>query len=170
MKVILCRGLCPALSMFLVTVLATSPVYSQTLRTEFIKFESAVFGKRMGQYVCVPSDYDDHPDRRYAVFYDFPGGDASTSDDCSWWSEIIDNMEMDPFIAISVEGHVGSIGGDKKWNADAGLWTNSEVSGHWEDYVMDEVVPYMDSSYRTLAEPLHRIAHGGSGGPGLRVG
>jgi Putative esterase len=150
-------------ALLLIVVTLSDPTYSfaQILNTQLVQIESAVLGRMVPVYVCIPSDYGTSPGRRYAVVYDFPGGDGRTSNQCAGWSSWIELMDMDPFIVVSVEGHVGRLNG---WSANTGLWTNSPVSGRWEDWVMDEVVPFMDAAYRTVADPQHRIAHGGSGG------
>jgi S-formylglutathione hydrolase len=43
------------------------------------------------------------------------------------------------------------------YNSLEGSWyTNSAVTGNWEDFVVQEVVSYIDSHYRTLAVPESR--------------
>lgn len=36
------------------------------------------------------------------------------------------------------------------------VWVNSPVTGNWEDYVVENLVPYIDTNYRTLATPASR--------------
>ena len=31
------------------------------------------------------------------------------------------------------------------------VYTNSEVTGQWEDFIVEDVIAFMDSNYRTIA-------------------
>jgi enterochelin esterase-like enzyme len=155
-------GACGLLLAASLGVFAPNHASAQEYRTETLTVESTALGHSVSNYVCVPVDYDDHPDRRYPVMYSFPGTDARTIDHCDLWGKWFGLMDIDPVLVISVEGHIGTIPGSGV--SIGGLWTNSPVSGLWEDYVMDEVIPAMDATYQTLPNRLHRIASGGSGG------
>jgi S-formylglutathione hydrolase FrmB len=56
------------------------------------------------------------------------------------------------------------------WNGS--MYSNSPTTGFWEDYVAEDLVGYIDSHYRTVAEPASRGLSGHSmGGYGtLRIG
>ena len=36
-------------------------------------------------------------------------------------------------------------------------YANSPTTGNWDDYITRDVVQYIDSHYRTLADPAHRV-------------
>lgn len=44
------------------------------------------------------------------------------------------------------------------------FWMNGEVTGRWSDYVVDDVVGYIDANFRTLAQRESRGIAGHSGG------
>jgi S-formylglutathione hydrolase len=66
--------------------------------------------------------------------------------------------KMRPMIVVTVSG----------FNAlGASMYANSPVSGNWEDFVVQDVVGYVDSHYRTQASPASRgIAGHSMGGYG----
>lgn len=44
------------------------------------------------------------------------------------------------------------------------FYANSPTTGNWDDYITRDVVQYIDSHYRTLADPAHRVIAGHSMG------
>lgn len=44
------------------------------------------------------------------------------------------------------------------------LYLNSAANGRYEDYIIDELIPYIDRTYRTKAERAHRAVDGKSSG------
>jgi enterochelin esterase family protein len=49
-------------------------------------------------------------------------------------------------------------------------YINSSALGRYEDYLLDEIIPYVDANYRTLPDREHRAITGkSSGGYGAMV-
>ena len=50
-------------------------------------------------------------------------------------------------------------------NTPEGTWfVNSDITGYWEDFLVKEIVPYMDSNYRTIPDMSNRGIGGHSAG------
>jgi S-formylglutathione hydrolase FrmB len=57
-------------------------------------------------------------------------------------NQLISDGEIQPMIVVAPNSH----------NKYGGSWyTNSTVTGYWEDFIVKDVVNYMDSNYRTMA-------------------
>jgi enterochelin esterase-like enzyme len=102
--------------------------------------------------VYLPPNYD--PQRRYPVIYLLPG---MRGDPASYWSglhlaqvadQLISSGKMMRFIAvIPAAGPVV--------NPDQGEW-----AGIWEDYLVDDVVPWVDAHLPTIATAAGRALEG----------
>ncbi|MBT6144841.1 MAG: hypothetical protein HOH74_05390, partial [Gemmatimonadetes bacterium] len=106
--------------------------------------------------VYVPEAYDSSSDS-FALIYWFPGfnGIGLPFRSRSWLDQAIK------------EGHLQSaiiVGFDLETAYGGSFLLNSRVFGRWENFVVDEVVPYLDASYRTIPSPKGRIAMGTSVG------
>jgi putative esterase len=147
-------------------------------RVEEHWFESeALRGNPLGDpsrrplWVYLPPGYDDEPDRRYPSVYMIQG----LTGQLDMWRnrpafrknfvELADEMlaagESPPCVLVWVDCWT-SLGGSQ--------FLDSPGTGRYHTYLCDEVVPFVDSSYRTLAAPEHRgIAGKSSGGYGAMV-
>jgi S-formylglutathione hydrolase FrmB len=122
-------------------------------------------------WVYVPPGYDDEPDRRYPSVYMIQGLTGQLD---AWrnrsafrrnFPELADDLfasgEAPPAVVVWVDAWT-SLGGSQ--------FLDSPGTGRYHTYLCDEVVPWVDSSYRTLAAPEHRgIAGKSSGGYGAMV-
>jgi S-formylglutathione hydrolase FrmB len=92
--------------------------------------------------------------------------------------EIIDNLierkEIKPFILVQPDAslHLPNINNTKnlqgKPATKGSFYINSSSSGNYKDYIAQDVLNYMDSYYRTIADKEHRALLGGSmGGAGV---
>jgi S-formylglutathione hydrolase len=120
--------------------------------------------------IYLPPDYNSGS-LRYPVLYLLHG---YTADDRGWMNssyvgvpDIMDRLlqrhVIEPMIIVM----------PNSFNRFAGsFYVNSELSGGWEDFVVRELVGYVDAHYRTLADVEHRGVAGHSmGGYGaLRLG
>ena len=105
--------------------------------------------------VYLPPCYNEKPDERYPVLYLLHG---QTYTDDQWvrlgaarlLDELIHSGEVRPFILVFPD--------DSYWNLQAG-------AGFGERLVED-VIPYIDSTYRTIPEREHRAIGGLSRGAG----
>lgn len=92
-------------------------------------------------YALLPDGYDSNPDKRWPVLYLLHGVD----DDASAWSNDDQGDLLDR--AISFPGIVVMPEGGRGWYTDA--WAGGTRTGeNWEQYLLDEVVPGVESRYR----------------------
>ncbi len=111
--------------------------------------------------VYLPPCYDEQPDQRYPVLYLLHG---QTYNDDQWirlgatrvLDELIHSGQVQPFIMVFPD--------DRYWNLEAGSGFGTRL--------IEAVIPYVDSHYRTLADRDHRAIGGLSRGSGwsLRLG
>jgi len=120
--------------------------------------------------VYLPPNYDKGV-QRYPVLYLLHG---YTGDERGWMNpnyvglpEMMDRLiaqhTIEPMIVV-MPNSFNRFGGS--------FYTNSELSGNWEDFIVRDLVGYIDAHYRTLAAAEHRgIAGHSMGGYGaLRIG
>jgi hypothetical protein len=91
--------------------------------------------------------------------------------------KLIRDAELPPFILVQPDGslHLANIFGAKGLDGEVGtkgsLYTDSPSSGKFATYVFDEIVRYVDKSYRSFPEQSGRSLIGGSmGGYGALLG
>jgi S-formylglutathione hydrolase FrmB len=121
-------------------------------------------------YVYLPPGYDDS-DRRYPVVYVIQGYTGHVT---MWFNrrpfarpypEMADDVfaegDTPPAILVYVDA----------WTAFGGSqFVDSPATGRYHSYLCDEVVPWVDARYRTLASPAHRAISGkSSGGYGAMI-
>jgi hypothetical protein len=141
-------------------------------------FESeALKGNALGDpdvrplWVYVPPGYDDDPERRYPSIYLIQG----LTGQLDMWRnraafrrnppELMDELfasgEAPPAVLVWIDAWT-SLGGSQ--------FLDSPGTGNYHTYLCDEVVPWVDSNYRTVADRDHRaIAGKSSGGYGAMV-
>ena len=84
--------------------------------------------------------------------------------------EQIDNGELEPFIFVQPDAslHVPNIDGRKDFKGQlatkGSFYINSPFSGNYRDYIIQDVINYIDSNYRTVPDKQHRALIGGSMG------
>lgn len=116
-------------------------------------------------WVYVPPGYDDDPDRRYPAVYVIQG---YTGHVAMWrnrtpyrqpFPEMADAVfargEAPPAIVVYVDAWT-SYGGSQ--------YVDSPGTGRYHSYLCDEIVPWVDEHYRTLAHSDHRAISGKSSG------
>ena len=135
-------------------------------------------------YVYVPAEYEQHPEKRYPVLYLQHGWGE---DEHAWWNQgranlIMDNLIVEgksrPFILVMTYGltnegqRPGSRPGGRPPGGTNGVATNAPARGPggfppgfgsnamFEKVLVDELIPYVDGHYRTLADQPHRAMAG----------
>jgi S-formylglutathione hydrolase FrmB len=116
-------------------------------------------------WVYLPPGYDDDPDRRYPAVYVIQG---YTGHLAMWrnrapfrqpFPETADAMfergEAPPALVVYVDAWT-SFGGSQ--------FVDSPGTGRYHSYLCDEIVPWVDRRYRTLAGPAYRAITGKSSG------
>jgi S-formylglutathione hydrolase FrmB len=116
-------------------------------------------------WVYVPPGYDDEPDHRYPAVYVIQG---YTGHLAMWRNRgpyrqpfpetadaVFANGEAPPSIVVYVDA----------WTAYGGSqFVDSHGTGRYHSYLCDEVVPWVDERYRTMAAAGHRAIMGKSSG------
>ena len=94
-------------------------------------------------------------EKSYPVFYFLPGYGM----DCDVFEEsmtkLINAGEIRDMIVVSPPG---------RNNLNGSFYVNSPITGNWEDFVVKDVVNYVDENYRTLAKAKSRGICGSSMG------
>ncbi|MFC1401563.1 MULTISPECIES: alpha/beta hydrolase-fold protein [Streptacidiphilus] len=115
-------------------------------------------------HVYLPPGYDDQPDRRYPAVYVIQGYTGHLG---MWYNrtpfrqpfpETADALfaaGTPPVIVVLVDAWT-SYGGSQ--------FVDSPGTGRYHSYLCDEVVPFVDARYRTLADRDHRAISGKSSG------
>ena len=132
---------------------------------------TALTGNRLGDpadrplWVYVPPGYDDDPRRRYPSIYVIQGytGHLTMWHNRSAFKQpyperadaLFASGGAPPCIVVYVDA----------WTAYGGSqFVDSPGTGRYHSYLCDEVVPFVDARYRTLAAPEHRGIQGKSSG------
>ncbi|WP_425395927.1 alpha/beta hydrolase [Aeoliella sp.] len=121
--------------------------------------------------VYLPPGYDDEPQRRFPVIYNLTGHGTSAPmmlNSVAWGENFFERLdrliatgEAEPIIAV-VPDCFTLFGGAQ--------FLNTPALGNYEDYITQEIIPYVDTNFRTLADRQHRGLVGkSSGGYGTMV-
>lgn len=84
--------------------------------------------------------------------------------------EQINNGALEPFIFVQPDAslHVPNIDGRKDFRGQlatkGSFYINSPFSGNYRDYIIQDVINYIDTNYRTIPDKQHRALMGGSMG------
>lgn len=122
-------------------------------------------------WVWTPPAYDEEPDRRYPAIYRIQGftgqvdmwanRKAFTANPIEAADALFARGEAPPAILVYVDAWT-SLGGSQ--------FLDSPATGRYHSYLCDDVVPWVDASYRTIASREHRAVAGhSSGGYGAMV-
>jgi enterochelin esterase family protein len=141
-------------------------------RVETPLLESAVLqGNPLGDpsarpvAVYLPPGYDDDPARRYPSLY-LLSSHGSTGPGLLNWRPWEPNLQ-DQLDALLAEERIGPliVVLPDLWTRFGGSqFVNSAGTGRYEDYLVDEVIPFVDARYRTLPDRAHRGVLGRSSG------
>ncbi|HLK18324.1 MAG TPA: alpha/beta hydrolase-fold protein [Bryobacteraceae bacterium] len=96
--------------------------------------------------VFLPSGYE-QTSKRYPVIYFLPStfenyrAPFSQHDAQALFDHAIESGSIHPFILVAV---------DMNTPLGCSWYVNSSVTGNWEDFVIQELVPYMDANFRSM--------------------
>ncbi|HEX8598775.1 MAG TPA: alpha/beta hydrolase-fold protein [Chloroflexia bacterium] len=143
-------------------------------RAHKVTFTSTVLGATKEFYVYTPPNYSTQPTWRFPVVYLFRGHEKEwinkNEDGSRGGRNVIDEYED-----LLAAGDVGPMilvfpGISSDNNAVSGMLTNFRMpeltsesgvgTGRFEDYFKDELVPYVDANYRTVADRMGRGVDG----------
>jgi S-formylglutathione hydrolase FrmB len=115
--------------------------------------------------VWLPPQYELHPKQRFPVFYDLVGFTGSGHSHVNWRpfdenvperaARLIHERKMGPAIIVFPDCFT-ALGGNQ--------YINSSAVGNYADYLTQEIIPFIDANFRTLAAREHRACFGKSSG------
>jgi pimeloyl-ACP methyl ester carboxylesterase len=125
-----------------------SQVLTRELRSENIAHNICGIDPVRKLLVYLPSGYDPSSTQRYPVIYFFPNPfedsyryDFDHRGAQSLFDHAISNSVIGKFILVAV---------DMNTTLGSSWYANSSVTGNWEDFVIQELVPYIDANFKTL--------------------
>jgi enterochelin esterase-like enzyme len=123
-------------------------------------FFSPILAKDRNMQVYLPKGYNTEDSTKYPVIYYLHGAFVNHTDLGSEISAILDTLIDDktisPMIVVKPDGSVGPWAGS--------FYTNSELYGNFEDYIVYDLVSYIDTTFNTIADRRGRAIWGGSMG------
>ena len=119
--------------------------------------------------VYLPPSYFQETNRRYPVLYVLHGNRVNRiADDFFELPRSPSQKTMDNLIKNGVAKDMIVVHPDGRNRYGGCQYANSEVSGNWADFIVKELVGYIDAHYRTLAKAESRALVGSSmGGRGV---
>jgi len=135
--------------------------------TEVVTFYSDALGTDRQALIYLPEAYETSG-LAYPVIY-FVAGHAATAG--NWYSDpelvaeldlLIGGNYIDPFILVEADPSTNPW--DLPGFAMPSHMTDSELNGDFEGYMVEDVVGFVDTNYRTRAERAHRYIIGRSAG------
>ncbi|HTM82301.1 alpha/beta hydrolase [Asticcacaulis sp.] len=163
-------GLCAV-----VAIAMAHSVAAQSVRTEQITVHSqALEGNLEGNSpdrsvtVYLPPDYDKDSQKRYPVLYALHGYSINS---VIWSKEIKTPQTIEGAYAAGIPGLIIVLPSAQTLH-NGSMYSNSVTTGDWETFIAADLVAYIDSHYRTLAQRESRGLAGHSmGGYGtVRIG
>jgi len=147
----------------------SSRLVEHTLDSELLRGNPLGDPHQRPLWVQLPPGYDDR--RRYPVVYQIQGYTGHLE---MWRNrtpfrqpmpELVDQVLADPAVPDVLVVYVDA------WTGYGGSqFVDSPGTGRYHSYLCEEVVPFVDTHYRTLAAPQHRaIAGKSSGGFGAMI-
>ena len=146
------------------------PVIIETITSEVLKGNALNDAHERRVPIYLPPDYE-HGDTRYPVVYflaGFSGGGIHLLGESLWGETLPQRVDrlvcsgaIRPLIVVMPDC-ITRLGGSQ--------YLNSAATGRYADHLVDELVPFIDARYRTLADREHRVIMGkSSGGYGATV-
>ena len=120
--------------------------------------EGSLLGEETKQFIALllPKEYGQSTEA-YPVLYFLPGFSADYRQVAKLLAHALGSQPQgSPSMIVVIINGTSKLGG--------GFYADSPVSGNWADYVLTDVVDYVDSHYRTLPKPEARGLAGHSMG------
>jgi len=130
---------------WLMFLLCTISLFSlgQATATDVTFYSNSLAMERHFQ-IYLPEGYNEQDSVRYPVVYFLHGGNSnhlSKPELLTVYNDLIQSEEIQPCIIVKPDGSY------PPWH---GSWyTNSELNGNFEDYIVYDLVDYIDSAYKT---------------------
>jgi hypothetical protein len=127
---------------------ATSQVVARELRSENIAHNKTGTDPVRKMLVYLPAGYDEASANRYPVIYFLPNPfedsyrfDFDHRDARGLFDRAIAAGVIEKFILVAV---------DMNTPLGSSWYVNSAATGNWEDFMVQELVPYIDANFKTL--------------------
>lgn len=128
---------------------AQSQLITKELRSQSISRNKIGTDPSRKMLIYLPPGYDESAARRYPVIYLFPNPFEESyrfafdhKDAQALFDRAIAAGVIEKFILVAV---------DMNTQLGSSWYVNSPVTGNWEDFMVDELVPYIDANFRTLS-------------------
>jgi hypothetical protein len=129
-------------------VSAKSQVIVRELRSENIAHNKTGTDPLRKMLVYLPAGYDESSSQRYPVIYFLPNPfedsyrfDFDHKDAQGLFDRAIADGVIKKFILVAV---------DMNTRLGTSWYVNSSATGNWEDFMIQEVVPYIDANFKTI--------------------
>lgn len=100
-------------------------------------------------FVYLPPSYAAQPNRRYPVLY-FIHGYGATAE--AYWKLMVVPEASDKVMNSGAVHEMIVVLPDAHTIYDGSMYSNSPTTGNWEAYITHDLVAYIDSHYRTIAD------------------
>lgn len=122
-------------------------------------FFSNSLGMNRNVQIYLPEDYNSQDSLRYPTLYFLHGAlgnHTSYPELVTVLNNLIGDSTISPIIVIKPNGDIGPWAGS--------MYTNSELYGDFEDYIVYDLVEFIDSTYKTISLRDKRVVMGHSMG------
>lgn len=176
-KLIVTRPAASGLALLLLAVAAPRQAHGQSRIVHDSVHAAALEGNLLGDsatrevLIYLPPSYSRSPKRRFPVLYLLHGFTSLPSE---WLDGSYPGLNLqtalDSVIAVDSLPEFLVVMPDVNTRLGGGFYTNSPVAGGWADFIVRDLVDYVDRHYRTRADRTHRALAGHSmGGYGTLV-
>ena len=142
-----------------------APVVTERITVHGASLEGNLEGDSpdRGVIVYLPPSYAKNPSRRYPVVYALHGYSINNE---KWTTEIHTPQTIEGAFATGTREMIVVLA-DAQTKHNGSMYSNSVTTGNWEDFISHDLVAYIDSHYRTIANRASRgIAGHSMGGYG----
>ena len=147
------------------SVQGAAPVVPERITVHGASLEGNLEGDSpdRGVIVYLPPSYAKNPTRRYPVVYALHGYSINNE---KWTTEIRTPQTIEGAFATGTREMIVVLA-DAQTKHNGSMYSNSVTTGNWEDFMSRDLVSYIDSHYRTIANRASRgIAGHSMGGYG----
>ena len=145
------------LPVFILGLFIQSSLYGQTVIDD--SFYSPALDETRYVDVYLPPGYDASPDLHYPVIFYLHGWGGNQNDlssIVSYTEQKINNGEIEPVIMVCASNYTAPFAGS--------MYMNSPVWGNFEDYMINDLITWLDTTYRTVPARKYRSLMGHSMG------
>ncbi len=124
-----------------------------------LTFFSSSLQKERNFQIYLPEGYNEQDSVRYPVIYFLHGAglnQTSYQNLSGTLNDLIENKKISPVIVVKPDGSIGPWGGS--------FYTNSELYGNFEDYIVYDLSDYIDTNFKTISTRNKRAIMGHSMG------